>query len=202
MVKKDQPTKERILEAAKEVFHRKGFDGARMQEIADTAGINKALLHYYFCDKETLFAEVFKTTFENVVIFGMDVFSRNIPFEEKLSIFLDFHISFLRENSFIPLFILNGIYERPDQLREMMIKNLATPHQLMNNIVEGLRKEGIELDNPLQLYINVLSLSIFPVVAKPILSRVFGLSDEQMNAFYEERKKTLPHFIMNAIRKP
>jgi AcrR family transcriptional regulator len=66
MVKKALTTEEKILEAAKKVFHRKGFEGARMQEIADEAGINKALLHYYFRTKENLFDDVFKAAFREI----------------------------------------------------------------------------------------------------------------------------------------
>src|SRR5262245_51487236 len=57
--KKDQPTEERIITAARKVFLSKGLAGARMQDIADEAGINKALLHYYFRSKEKLFDMIF-----------------------------------------------------------------------------------------------------------------------------------------------
>jgi TetR/AcrR family transcriptional regulator len=201
LVKKDLTTEERILEAAKEVFHRRGFEGTRMQEIADTAEINKALVHYYFRNKENLFAAVFKAAFEKLTSRGMEIFSRDVQFEEKLAEFLDYHISFLTQNSHIPWFILNGLHERPDQLREMMMRNGSAPAIFLKHIREGLSKEGIEIEDPVQLFANILSLSVFPVVAKPLLSRLFNLSEEQMDAFYEKRKKELPGFIMNAIRK-
>jgi TetR/AcrR family transcriptional regulator len=201
MVKNDLTTEERILEAAKEVFHRRGFEGTRMQEIADSAGINKALVHYYFRNKENLFAAVFTAAFEKLTTRGMEIFSLDVPFEEKLATFLDYHISFLRQNSHIPWFILNGLHERPDQLKEMMMRNGSAPAIFLNHIREGLNKEGIVIEDPVQLFANILSLSVFPVVAKPLLSRMFNLSEEQMDTFYEDRKKQLPGFIMNAIRK-
>src|SRR3954462_1734201 len=58
-MQKDLSTEERILSAAQKVFLAKGMDGARMQDIADEAGINKALLHYYFRSKDKLFEQIF-----------------------------------------------------------------------------------------------------------------------------------------------
>ena len=61
---KDTTTEATILNAAKSIFQRKGMDGARMQEIANEAGINKALLHYYYRSKQLLFEAVFKNAFK------------------------------------------------------------------------------------------------------------------------------------------
>jgi TetR/AcrR family transcriptional regulator len=60
-------TERKILQAAREVFQRKGLYGARMQEIADAAGINKALLHYYFRNKDKLFDAIFSDVFQNFI---------------------------------------------------------------------------------------------------------------------------------------
>ena len=59
-IKKDHNAEERILAAAKKVFTTKGMAGARMQDIADEAVINKALVHYYFRDKDKMFEVVFR----------------------------------------------------------------------------------------------------------------------------------------------
>jgi len=64
---KEQNTEDRIVDAAKTVFINKGMDGARMQEIANEAGINKALLHYYFRTKNKLFEKVFSLVFGDVL---------------------------------------------------------------------------------------------------------------------------------------
>ncbi len=58
-------TEEQILKAARKLFENKGFNGARMQEIADEAGINKSLLHYYFRSKEGLFDQIFLEAFKD-----------------------------------------------------------------------------------------------------------------------------------------
>ena len=85
-IKKDN-TEEKILNAAQTVFIQKGMDGARMQEIADEAGINKALLHYYFRTKQKLFEAIFKKVFSQIFPNLMDMVHSELPIEEKLGDF-------------------------------------------------------------------------------------------------------------------
>jgi TetR/AcrR family transcriptional regulator len=200
LVNKDKTTEEKILAAAREVFHKRGFEGARMQEIADTAGINKALVHYYFRNKENLFADVFSEAVSKMIGTISSILMGPGTMEQKLERFYDYHISFLQENSYLPWFILNGLYERPDQIRQLMTRNSFHPDKMLERIVSHLKEEGIEVEDPIQLFANILSLSIFPVVARPLLSRFFNLSDADMERFYDQRKKELPGFIMNGIK--
>jgi TetR/AcrR family transcriptional regulator len=200
LVKKDPSTEEKILTAAREVFHKRGFGGARMQDIADTAGINKALLHYYFRNKENLFNAVFTEALAAMVGTVSNIFMGQGSLEEKLVRFYDYHITFLQQNSYLPWFIINGLYEKPDQIRELMTRNNFHPDKVLARIVDNLKEEGIEMEVPLQMFANILSLSIFPVVARPMLSHFFSLTDEDMDRFYEERKKNLPRFIINGMK--
>jgi TetR/AcrR family transcriptional regulator len=200
LVNKDQSTEEKILAAAREVFHKRGFDGSRMQDIADTAGINKALLHYYFRNKENLFNAVFTEALSTMVGTVSNIFMGPGSLEEKLERFYDYHITFLQKNSYLPWFIINGLYEKPDQIRELMTRNNFQPGKVLARIVDNLEEEGIEVEEPLQMFANILSLSIFPVVARPMLSHFFNLTDEDMDRFYEERKKNLPRFIINGMK--
>jgi TetR/AcrR family transcriptional regulator len=199
LVKKDQNTEAKILAAAREVFHKRGFDGARMQEIADLAGINKALVHYYFRNKENLFAEVFSEAVSTMVGTVSSILMGPGSMEQKLEQFYDYHITFLQENSYLPWFILNGLYEKPDQIRQLMSRNFQ-PEKMLQRIIDHLKDEGIEVEDPLQLFANILSLSIFPVVAKPLLSHFFNLTDAEMDLFYNKRKKELPGFVVNGMK--
>jgi AcrR family transcriptional regulator len=201
MVKPRLTSEEKILEAAKKIFHRKGYDGARMQEIADEAGINKALLHYYFRTKENLFNAVFQAAFR-------DIFSRlfltvgsDDPLDEKLSNMIREYIGFLQKNSFIPGVILSEINQNPDKIIEVFHSVPIQPVQLYEKIRDSLRDAGVENVDPRDLFINVLSMCIFPVVAKPLLKVIFNFSEEEYDEFIEKRKTELPGFIMNAITK-
>ncbi len=64
---KDKKTEDQIIEAAHKVFQEEGYAGARMQKIADTANINKGLLHYYFKSKDKLFFTIFSTAVEKML---------------------------------------------------------------------------------------------------------------------------------------
>jgi len=200
MVNPQQGTEEKILEAAKKVFHRKGYEGARMQEIADEAGINKALLHYYFRSKEKLFEAVFKDAFSQIMGRAKEVFMSDKPLKEKIRTFLTHYIDVLTENSYIPWFILNGMYERPDQLKTIFEKADLNPPTLMEHLRSQIKTEYNTDINPLHIWLNILSLSIFPVVAKPLIREIFQMPEEVYNQILEERKEIVPQFIANALK--
>lgn len=193
-------TQEKILEAAKKVFHRKGFEGARMQEIADEAGINKALLHYYFRNKETLFEAVFEDAFSTMFTSVFSLISKEVPFEEKIRELSVLYITFLQENSYIPWFIINGLYERPEKFGELFRRKNIQPMKVVERFrVQILEEYGVDID-PRHFFLNFLSLCIFPVVARPLLQQVFNISNAGMTRFTEERKMEVPAFILHAVR--
>jgi AcrR family transcriptional regulator len=200
MQNKEITTEERILEAAKTVFHRKGFDGARMQEIADEAGVNKSLVHYYYRNKDNIFQAVFEDTFAKLISRLNEIFHSEAPFTEKIETFVSYYVTFISQNSYLPLFILNGLYEKPDQMQAILKKNQFSPELLLNQMRKQIREElNLDID-PFHIYINILALSIFPVIAKPLIQSIFGFTDEQLDTFYAERGSTVPRFIINAIK--
>lgn len=195
-----QSTEERILKAAKKVFHRKGFEGARMQEIADEAGINKALLHYYFRSKENLFEAVFRDAFLQLTGYAKTVFLSDNPIKEKIHKFLGYYIAILNENSYIPWFILNAIYTRPGTMKAIFDNAELNPPELMAHLQHQIKTEyGSEI-NPFHMWLNVLSLSIFPVIAKPLIREIFQLPEDAYKQILEQRKTEVPQFIANALK--
>ena len=201
MAKKIQNTEVRILEAAKKVFHRKGFEGTRMQEIADEAGINKSLLHYYFRTKENLFDAVFKAAFREIFTKLFTTVASKVPLEEKLKNLINEYIGFLQKNSYIPGFILAEMNQNPQKIIEVFKSAPVSPAMLFERMKESVRDEKLEKTDVRELFINILALCIFPIIARPMLQYIFDFSDEEFDQFIEKRKKELPGFIMNAIRK-
>jgi len=193
-------TEERILEAAKRVFHCKGYDGARMQEIADEAGVNKSLVHYYYRNKDNIFQAVFEDAFTQLITKLNEIFFSELPFTSKIESFISYYVTFLSKNSYLPLFILNGLHEKPDQIKSLLEKNHLSPERLLAQVRKQMREElNLEID-PFHIYINILALSIFPVIAKPLIQTIFGLSNGELTQFYEERKTVVPEFIINALK--
>jgi AcrR family transcriptional regulator len=195
-----QSTEDKILDAARQVFHQKGFNGARMQEIANLAGINKALLHYYFRNKESLFEKIFNETFGQIASKLNEIFLSEMTLMTKIEIFVNFYINFISKHSYIIQFVINALQDKPDQLREIILKQNLSPGLLLEQVQKQLKDEmGLDID-PLHIYINILGLVIFPVVAKPLIQSIFAIPDDKMSVFLEERKKIVPTFIANALR--
>ncbi|MFT4805597.1 MAG: TetR/AcrR family transcriptional regulator, partial [Psychroserpens sp.] len=119
---KNENTEHQILEAAKKVFQLKGMDGARMQEIADEAGINKAMLHYYFRNKEMLFTAVFINAFSMMAPHLNRILNDESSIEEKIRHFTHDHLSFIMEHPYLPKFIIQELNRNPDFVMNMKAK--------------------------------------------------------------------------------
>ncbi len=198
-IKKDN-TEERILNAAQTVFIEKGMDGARMQEIANEAGINKALLHYYFRSKQKLFEAIFKQVFKQIFPDIKAFIHSEIPIEEKLGIFVEKYIGLLMKNPFLPSFILKEIYRDPEFLASVIKGQGINPQDLFMMFEKEMGAGNIRKMDPRELMINVLGLSIFPFAAKPLLQIMFFDNDKKAyNHFLKQRKETVKEFILNSI---
>jgi len=200
MVTNQFSTEEKILEAAKTVFHKKGFDGTRMQEIADEAGINKALLHYYYRSKENLFDAVFKDAFNELFKKIFTVVDSDISFEEKIRYIFSDYIGFMQKNPYIPSFIINEIHLNPARITDLL-KDLPTPPaEIFRKVKKSLEDEGIKSIDHRQFVINIIALSVFPIIAGPLIKTVLNLTEKEYDEFIETRKIELPDFIFKAIR--
>jgi TetR/AcrR family transcriptional regulator len=202
MSTKDLNTEEQILEASKKVFIRKGFDGARMQEIADEAGINKSLLHYYYRSKDKLFEGVFKEAFRKFIPAVGNIFNTEGDLFEKIKKIIDVYIDMLIVNPYIPIFILNEINRNPEKILQMIKLSGVKPENFVMLIHEAVKKKKIKPISPEQLIVNMLSLCIFPFAGRPIIQgMIFNNNKKAYDKFLMERKKEITKFIFSAIKK-
>jgi len=201
--KKDKGAEERILAAARKVFTTKGMAGARMQDIADEAGINKALLHYYFRDKDKLFETVFLVEAQRFFPKINTIFSSDAPLFEKIQNFVNEYIDELLENPYLPWFVINELHRDPDQFMYKVWgnNNLPRPGKFLEQVEKEIKKGKIKKIHPLHLLMNLLSMTIFPFVARPMITRNLGLGETQFRRVMEQRKKEIPKFIIDAIKK-
>lgn len=199
---REQATEQKILAAARAVFVRRGFAGSRMQEIADEAGINKALLHYYFRSKEQLFETIFRETIMRLLPMVKTILSSEAPLEEKIEQFVAHYMSTLAENPFVPGFILHEIASNPGRLPRLLpIDKVDIPQILIRQLQQAVQEGRIRPMPPRQLVANIIALCVFPFVAKPVLQFALNMpAEEDFRQFIEERKKTLVPFILNALR--
>jgi AcrR family transcriptional regulator len=207
MVKKkkdiDKGAEERILAAARKVFTTKGMAGARMQDIADEAGINKALLHYYFRDKDKLFEVVFLDEAQKFFPKINAIFNSDAPLFEKIENFVNEYIDEMQENPYLPWFVMNEINRDPDQFMYKIWgkDNLPKPGKFLEQIERETKKGAIKRISPVHLLMNLLSMTIFPFVAKPMMTRNLQLNDKQFSLIMEQRRKEIPKFIIDSIKK-
>lgn len=199
---KDKNTEEQILTAAKDVFQTKGMDGARMQEIADKAGINKAMLHYYYRSKQLLFEAVFKNAFSLLAPQLNKILNDNSSIEDKVKNFSSNYISFIIKHPYLPNFIIQELNRNPD-----FIKNIQENNSILN-IDKFKAQVALEVEQGIlkptkgdQLFINILALNIFPFVAKPLVKAFVKTDNQGFKKLMEQRKTEVSEFIIHSIKQ-
>lgn len=202
MDKLTQNTEDKILNAAEEVFIERGMDGARMQTIADRAGINKSLLHYYYRSKSKLFQFVFKRVALSFIPDIIKIFdSPDLDFFTKLRKIVFFYIDLIQSKPQIPNFILHELSSNPEGLVEFAESFNFNIEPVFATINEEIKAGRIREIDPAQLVVNVISLSVFPLAAKPIIKKVLLNDDEGVyNKMIEKRKSEVADFVINAIK--
>tara|TARA_R110002012_G_scaffold81945_4_gene207473 strand:+ start:5478 stop:6089 length:612 start_codon:yes stop_codon:yes gene_type:complete len=199
--KRDENTEIQILNAAKNIFQSKGMDGARMQEIADLAGINKAMLHYYYRNKQLLFEAVFKQAFSTLAPQLNLILNNDSCIEDKVKNFTSNYISFVIKHPYLPNFIIQELNRNPDFILKIQ------ENSLLLNIDKFKKRVLLEVNQGIlkpikgeQLFINILALNIFPFVAKPLVKAFINENDKGFEELMEQRKTEVSDFIIQAIK--
>lgn len=202
MTEQDKQTEDKIFDAATIVFEEKGMDGARMQDIANRAGINKALLHYYFRTKDLLFEAVFQKVAGKILAKFAPVLDEGMTLEEKLRFFYKEHLEFMKNNPRLPFFIINEINRNPARIKKL-IKHID--FNRFWDMLEGqhrdeLLKYNITQESLPQLMTSIAAMSVFPFVARGILEGIFENYGIDFNTYIEERKDFAPEFVIGALK--
>ena len=201
---KDISTEERIKAAARKVFHQKGFAGTRTRDIAEEAGINHAMLNYYFRSKEKLFEMVMMETmaqfFKGVNLMLND---ENTSLDEKIDLIVSNYVDLLLKEPELPTFILNEVRPNPQAFVEQNpIKEALTHSVLTRQYAEAVARGEITEPNLMQAILNVIGLVIFPFIAKPILTSIVNIPEEQYKALMLQRKTLIPQWIKAILFLP
>jgi AcrR family transcriptional regulator len=191
-------TETKILAAAEQIFMKAGYDGARMQEIADLAGINKAMLHYYFRSKDALFERIFEKKFADFFPKVKELVSAPISFTEKVCLYVELHINLLRENPYLPIFILNTVHKNENFVQKM--PTILIP-ALLSAYFEDLEAKKVRELNPVQFFMSVMSMCVFPFAGKPIFQQLGTISEEGYDDLMQQRIAEVQLYV-RAILKP
>lgn len=185
-------TEDKILIAASKVFTEKGFSGTRTRDIAEEAGINLALLNYYFRTKEKLFEQVMKVKI--VLLFGQIipiVTNEKTSLDEKIDLASVKYFEILSKNPNLPIFVLSEIQKKTSDVKSILpFEKVLNNSYLMKQIKE--RKPDV---NPFHFLLNFLSMTVFPFLGKPILQSFDLMNEEEFQQFVEDRKTMVPMWI-------
>ncbi|GIL23875.1 MAG: TetR family transcriptional regulator [Bacteroidota bacterium] len=193
----DTTTEEKIKAAARVVFHKKGYAATRTRDIAEEAGINLALLNYYFRSKEKLFDIImFETIFGFMQNMAMVLNDEKSTLEKKVEMIAFNYIDFISKEPNIPIFMLSELRNNAGRLLEKLpIKQLIMTSAFFRQHQEAVAKGKIVEPNPLHFLMNLLSLVVFPFIGQPLLQGISGLNETQFNQLMQERKKLIPVWI-------
>lgn len=192
----DLSTEEKIKEAAHKVFMKKGFAATRTRDIAEESGINLALLNYYFRSKEKLFELIMMeklAKFFGTIAPVLNDSSASL--EEKVASFSNNYIDLLMANPDLPLFILSEVRAHPDRFVSRLPLSKIVESHFIKQLVE--KRPDI---NPIHFLMNLLGMTVFPFVMKPVFHAAGVLNDKAFAARMDERKALIPKWI-NAMLK-
>ena len=197
----EKQTEEQIFLAAQRVFQEKGFAGARMQEIADEADINKSMLHYYYRSKENLFLEVFQSSVKKIFPQLISILSSDESLKSKVERVVDFYYNTFRKNPSLPSFVLHEMNQHPKRFREFISSlNVEIPSRFAVQLQEEIEGGRIKPIKPIHFLANIVSLCLMPVIARPMLQTLFSLDDQEFETFLEERKELVPKIIFQGVQ--
>jgi AcrR family transcriptional regulator len=205
----DADSETRILDAAHRVFTRRGTAGARMAEIAREAGVNHALVHYYFRTKQRLAEAVFKRAAGQLFPAMLAVFASELPIEEKVRRIVSAQVDMLLENRYLPGYLLAELNHYPERA-ELLLSSVAgaapdvVRPRLFGKLTEQLdaaARDGTLRPISAQAFVlNLVSMVVYPFAARPFVMAIMGLDDARFDAMMQQRKVDLPEFFLAALR--
>lgn len=198
-------TKERIKAAAWEVFVEKGRDGARMQEIADRAGANKAMIYYYFTSKDILFEEIirdiFGQMFSNV---RSTAVQKDIEPEYLIRSMVEAYMDFLAEHPHLPRVILREI-QSGHPIAQKVIRELFreesfnVPNEFSKILKKQFKTGKLRKVDPQQTIMSFMGMCIFYFIAKPIVTELWDMNEAEEAKFIKRRKEAIIDLMLNGL---
>jgi AcrR family transcriptional regulator len=200
--KEPSSTEQKIFEAAKDVFQNKGLEGARMQEIADKAEINKSMLHYYYRSKEKLFEKVYELSIIKLMPQVASLLNEDMPLDVKLRKFSAKYIELIKANPDIPLFVIHEMNKNPGRLKKFIAREIGKRVQPFLDQIKEEREKGNTVNLPAeQIFVNIMAMLVFPFLGRPVLQVVFDMDEEAFSNFIAVREAFIPDYLVNMVMK-
>ena len=192
-----ESTESKIKDAAKIVFHKKGFTATRTRDIAEEAGLNLALLNYYFRSKKKLFEIIMMETLagfmQNIALVFND---ESLTLVQKIETIADKYIDLLIEEPELPIFILSEMRNDPQAYaNKMPIAKMILQSDFAKQFQQAFLDNKVNEANPIHFIMNLLSLIVFPFAASPMMKLVGNLNNNEFEKIMLKRKKKIPVWI-------
>ncbi len=194
-------TEQKIFDAATELFLEKGVDRTSVREIATKAGINLALMNYYFRSKENLFSSIFsqlvKTNSEELI----RILNSDLELNEKIRQYVEVYIDMLSDNPLLVSFVMAILHRSRERITEMKaISSLYGTDKFRQQVLEEGKKGNIRRTDPSQLFVDMMSLIAFPFAIKMLVMDKNNMTEKEFQAFLEERKTRIPEMLIDSMR--
>ena len=194
MGKKSDITQSKIADTAMELFLKKGFDGVKMQELADKAGVNKGLLHHYFKNKQGLFDMIFARAIDQ--LFGRIElsFDTNVSLQNIIESIIDAYFDMLLSNPKLPIFVFFELNKNPELVHRLFTSNR------IGIIIKGLKSTNKSVGDKVAIHIilTIVSLSVFPFMAKPMVLKMVK-NEKNFVQLIEERRPIVKNLLKNLV---
>ncbi len=190
-----------ILQAARCVFHRNGSTGARMQEIAEEAGVNQALIHYYFRNKENLFQAVFEADLLQFFAVQAETLSSNEDLKGCIRSMVHNHMDMLGMHPYLPAFVIGEIFSQPERLDRIMQQKsgMGIVQAFYEKVAQAEAAGQIRPTDPVQLITTILGSCIHAFIAKPMIQRAHDMDEDAYHNYLETRREFIPDLIWRGI---
>lgn len=205
MKNEEKNTEQAILKAAEELFLERGFEQTTTKQIAQRAGCNQALLHYYYRTKDNLFVQIFEEKAKFIATHFLDINLTAQTLEERISQMVELHFELFRKNPRLVPFLLKEVLSDPvrvapilDKIKQYMVKIFGKIDEALH---EEIEKGAARPVSTLNVILTLVSLDMAPFIIAPVLQRVLDLTDEQLDEQLDKRKPEVVEILLRQIRK-
>ncbi len=191
-------TEEKIRLAAFRVFVQKGYDGARTRDIAETAGINIATLHYYHRRKEQLFELVAREAMRDFAGIHREVFTLDLPLKDKIRTFVHRYVDLFEAQPDLAMFCLAETERNPGAFRKIV--DFQEAYTVMEAHLQKLIEAGDIRTISTQVFINALvGMTIYPFLTRGTIQQAIALDDSAFRNMLAEQKRVIPEMIIGYL---
>ena len=198
---RNRSTEQKIFDAATELFLEKCLDRTSVLDIASKAGINLALMNYYFRSKENLFDAIFSNLVKQNTKKLVKILDNELPLEEKIREYVAAYIDMLTENPLLVSFVMSILHRSRERITEMnAVSHLYSTERFSQQIHDEARKGNIRETDPSHFFVDMLSLIAFPFAIKMLIMDKNHLDEPGFRVYVQERKQKVPDMLIDSLR--